>query len=355
MKLVFQNKRIAGILTVMPEKESYFDDEVNNYSFPAKQTMKLKKIMGYEKHRLVKETTASSDLCIYGIQHLIDNSLLNLNDIGAIVVVTLTPDHFVPHVSNIIQGHFDMSNDVLCMDVLQGCCGYEMGLLEAFMLLEHMPNKKVLLCNVDTLSKKTSKQDRNSFPLIGDAASITVVENGVSSSIYFNIKMDGKRSKVLSIPAGGSRMPCSETTATMTKDATGNVRSLDNLVMDGTGVFEFVIHDVPPMIADTIEFAGIKSDIIDWFVFHQPNKFILQKLIQNLKIPTKKVPINIVESFGNSSGVTVPVTITYDLAEDLLSNERKCCLSAFGSGLTWCAVIMDIGKLKFCSMVFSDL
>lgn len=158
MKTVFQKKKITGILGVLPETEIRFEDEISNYTFPEKQTARLKKIMGFEKHRLVKETTASSDLCVFGLNYLLDKKLINKNDIGAIIVVTTTPDHLIPHVSNVIHGKCDLNNDVICMDISQGCTGFLYGLMQSFMLLEHLGTKKVVLFNVDTLSKKVSKK-----------------------------------------------------------------------------------------------------------------------------------------------------------------------------------------------------
>ena len=82
-----------------------------------------------------------------------------------------------------------MSEDVLCLDIAQGCCGYLIGLMESFMLLDRINGKKVVLCNVDVLSKKVSNKDRNDFPLIGDGAAITIIENDSNAQdIYYLIE-----------------------------------------------------------------------------------------------------------------------------------------------------------------------
>ena len=177
MLFTFNNKRIRGIISVLPEQEVTFEEEAENYAFPVKQTMRLKKVMGFEKHRIAKKGTAASDLCLFGIEHLLVNGLIKNDEIGAIVVVTVTPDHFLPQVSTILQGKLGLSHEVFCVDISQGCAGFIVGLLESFMLLDHMADKKVLLLNVDVLSHKVSKQDRGSYPLIGDAATVAVIEN----------------------------------------------------------------------------------------------------------------------------------------------------------------------------------
>lgn len=356
MKTIFKNKQISGVLGVLPNTEIAFEDEVNNYNFPPKQTLRLKKIMGYKTHRVVKETTSTADLCIAGISHILENGWLSKEDIGAIVVATTSPDHFIPPVSNIIQGHFGLGKDVVCLDISQGCVALVMGMVEGLMLLEHIDNKKVIVCAADVLSKKVSKKDRNSYPLIGDGASIVVLENcDKNTFVHTIVYNDGSKGDVLMIPAGGSRMPSTDETRELRDfENDGNLRSLDNLTMKGADVFNFVQVEVPPLIEEILEYSGNSKESIDAYIFHQPNKFMLQKLAQHLDLPFEKVPMNLVENFGNSSGACIGINMAFNYRNELMQKQLKCCLSAFGSGLTWAAMILDIGKLDFCELFVAD-
>ena len=124
-------------------------------------------------------------------------------------------------------------------------------------------------------------------------------------------------------------------------------RSLNNLVMQGDDVFNFVQREVPPMIHELLERAGMTADDIDWYMFHQPNKFMLNKLADAIGVPYEKMPSNIVENFGNASGVTVPTCISYNLGEKLEQESYQMCLAGFGVGLTWASIIMKVGNLTF--------
>lgn len=356
MKAVYKGKRISGILGILPETVSYFDDEVDNYTFPPKQTMKLKKIMGFESHRISKPDSFSSDFCIYGVKYLLDNGLLRKEDVGAIVVVTLSPDYFLPQISNTIQGELGFGDDVFCIDVAQGCCGFLVGLQQAFMLLDSLGDKKVILCNADVLSKKTSKADRNDYPLIGDGASVTVVENdSEAGDIFYTMHMDGSRRNALRIPAGGFRRPNTPETGRLEDIGDGNLRALDHLHMEGSDVFNFVQTDAPPCIEETLADAGVEKDDVDYFLFHQPNKFMIQKLRQKLKVPEEKVPDDLVTKYGNPSGVSIPMIIADAVPEQMEGRMSRCCLSAFGAGLAWGTMVLDMGNMDFCRMVESDL
>ena len=357
MKTIFHGKRITGILSVVPETSVKFDDEVDNYSFPPKQTMRLKKVMGYEQHRIVKESTATSDFCIYGLEYLLNQGWIKKEEIGGLIVATSVPDHFVPPVSSIIHGKFDLDPEVYCVDISQGCTAFLMGLIEAFMLLNQLPNKKMIVFASDVLSKKTSKHDRNSYPLVGDACGIAVVENDPSAGdIHAIVRNRGDLKGVLTIPAGGSRLACSPDTAVMTDfEGDGNFRSLDNLSMKGSEVFVFAQTEVPPLVNDTLEFAGINKEDIELFLLHQPNRFMLRKLAERIGVPYEKVPMNLVENFGNSSGACIPLNISFNYPQLMKDKVTKCILCAFGSGLTWGALTIELGELDFCEMLQSNL
>ena len=352
MDFSFKHKRISGILTILPKKAVKFEDEMANYSFSPAKCMKLKLAMGYNEHRIAEPSQCSSDFCKFGLQYLFDNKLLCKDDIDALLFVSQSADYYMPPTSNLIHGHFGLKQDCLCMDINQGCAGFELGLIQAFMLLEQPAVNKVVLMNADVLSPKVSDQDRNSKPLIGDAAAITIVEKCEEENpIYANIKMDGTGAMVLNIPAGGFRMPSTPETAVMEQDAAGNFRSKNNLVMQGDDVFNFVQREVPPMIEHLYEQSGVSRNEVDWYMFHHPNKFMLHKLADKLGIPHDKMPANIVENFGNASGVTVPTCISYNLGDQLVNGKMKLCMAGFGVGLTWSSIMMEMGNLQFNKII----
>jgi 3-oxoacyl-[acyl-carrier-protein] synthase-3 len=352
MNLSFSGKRISGVLTILPSKEIFYEDEIGNYNFTRERSLKLKSAMGFNKRRIFEEGTCVSDLCVFGLNYLFDQGKLNKDDIDALILVTQTPDYILPPTSNVIQGQLGLKHDLLCLDINQGCAGYIIGLNQAFMLLEQNCISKVVLLNADVLSSKVSKNDRNSNPLIGDGASITIVEKfGQAEEVNISIKMNGEGAFSLQIPAGGARLPISEKTGILSQDASGNLRSLNHLVMKGDDVFNFVQTEVPPLIDNLLIQCNTNKDEIDYYMFHQPNKFMLHKLADKMGVSREKMPANIVENFGNSSGVTIPTAICYNIGDKLLSKKLKLCLSGFGVGLTWAAMIINLENLNFCEII----
>lgn len=352
MNFTFRNKRISGILTVLPANERSFLDDMKAFDFPEAKSLKLKLVMGFDKHRLVTDETCVSDLSVFGMRYLFDRGLLQPGAIDALILITQSPDYIMPPTSSVIQGRLGLKQDMLCLDINQGCAGFVVGLLQAFLLLEQESVRKVVVINADVLSRRVSPKDKNSYPLIGDAAAITVVERtSDSGSIHANLKMDGTRYDALMIPAGGFRLPSTPATAALEAVGENNWRSKDHLAMNGTAVFNFVQTEVPPLIDALLLAAGLTRDEVDYFMFHQPNRFMLEKLADKMGVPYERMPNNIVEHFGNASGATIPTNVTFNLGKCLKERSLRLCFSGFGVGLTWAAMVMSVGPLAFCDTI----
>lgn len=357
MKLCFEKMKISGVLGILPETVCHFDEEIGNYdSFPERQTRKLKNIMGFDCHRIAKMTSKASDFCIYGLNYLVNSGKVKLEEIGAIVVVTMSQDYLVPNISNIIHGECGLGTDVICVDIAQACCGYLYGIMQSCMLLQQLEEKKVILFNTDVFSRKISRYDRSSYPLTGDATGITIFEkDGNAADIHLDICTVGAERAALCVPAGGFALPASAQTSVERVDTDGNIRSLEHLKMDGAKVFDFVKDNVPQIVNSLLGELGLDKEQIDYYLFHQPNKFLLSKLADEMELPEEKVFMNLVETIGNPHGASIPLNMVLNLQNQLVTDEYLCCLSAFGAGLTFGAVVMRLGHMDFCEVLESSL
>lgn len=350
----FENIAITGILSVLPENEVSFEEELDNYNFSVKNSLKLKKILGFNKRRVVEDPSiCASDLALFGINHLIDNNLLKKEEISALIFVSLTPDYVSPPTSNVMHGKLGLDEDVYCVDINQGCAGYVLGLYQAFSLINNGLEKKVVLVNADISTQLTSSKDRSTRPLFGDAAAITIVERkSTNQKISGEIKNNGKNFDSLIIPAGGGRTPSTTENLKLYIDNDGNERSLHHSHMKGDLVYNFTVNEV----VETIEYflsehSSIPKKNLDTYMFHQPNKFILKNMAAKLGLTTEEVPNNIVEKFGNSNGSSIPLNICFNLNKELEMSTKNICLSGFGVGLAWNVMTIEIGMLNFCEII----
>ena len=348
MKLVFTGACLRGIQLILPANEVRFENEIADYNFDPHQSAKLKKVMGFDRRRVVTEGVTSSDLVVAGFEALSRSGDLSLDSLDALIVVTQTPDYLIPGTSYVIHGRLKMSRDMFCIDINQGCAGFIVGLITAFTLLSQKNFRRVALVNVDVASRLVASGDRNSRPIVGDAAAITIIDaDDQAPLINGNMQVDGSGWDSLMVPAGGMKIRPSPATHTPQSDANGNVRSLENLVMKGDAVFNFVMREVPPMIEALLQDRGIGMSQVDSFLFHQPNPFMLKKLAQKLDLPDGKMPMNLVPRFGNSSGVSIPAVLCTNFDTAYFSQSRLLCLAGFGVGLTWGSLLMPMQNLSF--------
>lgn len=356
MKKMFKNKKISSILSILPENEYCYDDEIYKYDITKEKAIRFKKITGVDKHRISKTTSTVSDFSCFGFKYILENGWIKKEDIGAVVVVSICPDYFVPHISNIIHGEFNLEKDVLCVDLMQGCTGFLQGLMESFMILDNIDNKKVILINGDLISHKCYKEDTNLYSMGGDGVAICIIENDNNySDIYFELNYDGRRRDALKIEAGGFRKPSNEYTKIPKDMGLGVKCSEDSLYIDGLQIFNFVFTDVIKMVKRVLFENKLEVSNFDYFYFHQSNEYVLKGLIEKLEIPIEKAPINLIANYGNTMNATIPMVIALNHKKEMLEKRNKCFLLAFGSGLSYGCIIMDIGKIDHIEEIVSNL
>jgi len=348
----FNNKTISAIYTVLPTHEVDFMDETGNYSFTEAQMKKLKKVMGFGTRRIAMEGETVGDYAVYGVQKMLEDEVFKEDEIGAIIVTTTSPDHFIPPISNIIQGKFNFDEDVVCIDISQGCCGYTVGLTYSFMTLNSLEGKKVLLVSGDMLSARVSTRDRASRPITGDGVTLSIVENTQEENkIFCSLKNDGKDAFAVYVPAGGTRMPITPETTKEEQDEFGNWRGKQHLVMQGDLVFNIIINMTPVMMEELLSKSGDKMDDVDYFICHQSSSFTLKKLAQRLEVTEERLPRDIVPKYGNSSSATIPVTMCEHCGRLFADGKKKKIMfAAFGTGMSLGAVLMDLKK-PICKLI----
>ena len=348
MKFKFTNKKISGILTVIPKNEVSFDDYADKFQSTPKQMKRLKEVMGFDKRRVTKKGVNFSDMAVFGIEKILSAEYIKKDEIGALILITQSPDYFLPPTTNIIQGRLNLSTDVYCLDINNGCAGYIVGLVQAFQLLEYMTDKKILLLAGESCGERTSdKQDINTTNrdslLWGDAVSISVVENHFYNNvneIFIEVENYGKKWDSIVKPA--------ENFHDIYQKNYVSGAYLKNEVMKGGEVFKFTQIDVPPVIEKVLKDSCKSKAEIDWFLFHQPNKFMVENLAEILGIPLEKTPSNVVSKFGNAASATIPTNICLNLTPDILQKSFRVCMSGFGTGLTVGAMTMQLGPFNFC-------
>lgn len=337
--LSFENVGLSGLAAAVPSRI------VNNYEyteiFSKEEALEIIEKTGIKERRFTDEKTTSSDLCFAAAEKLISDLSLDRNEIELLIFVSQTPDYRMPATSVLLQHRLGLPNSTIAFDINMGCSGFIYGLSVVYAFMERSGIQKALLLDGETRSKVYSAKDRKTAFLFGDAGVAALIERDTRfGKSYFSLNSDGSRETLIKIDAGGYRKPSScETVKERVVDEYGNIRSEEHGYMNGADVFNFVIREVPGDIKKTLEYAGVTKEEIDYFVFHQANSFMNSYLAKKMKLEDAKVP-NCMEKFGNTSSVSVPLTMATQL-QNKLTERKKVLLCGFGVGLTWATAISD--------------
>ena len=296
----------------------------------------------FSRHICPDEKTAA-DMAILAAEKLFERGI-ERSGIDFLLFCTQSPDYFLPSTACILQDRLHLSRHVGALDFNLGCSGYVYGLGLAKGLIESGQAKKVLLLTAETYSKYINPQDHAVRPLFGDAAAATLIEgketdeSGIRSLIYGT---DGNGADNLIVPVGAMRQRYVEVPLQETVDAYGNVRTNRNLRMNGGAIMDFTIRVVPKLVQEILEREYLQKEEIDYYVFHQANRFMLDRLQKRCGL--MGLPYwNDVTNYGNTVSNSLPIALA-----DLLGQERKMLLKkvmlvGFGVGLSWGGCLVDL-------------
>jgi len=321
--------RIAGVCTTVPP--SVVDNLDMGEAYGATDVRKVVQMAGVRYRHVVSDGMTSVDLCTDAAAALLDKLGWAPESVTGLIMVTQSPDYFLPSSACVVHGRLGMSTDCAAFDVGLGCSGYPYGLYLAATMLKGGGHQRILMLHGETPSLMSAAEDHATTLLFGDAGSATALEVSAdpADQAWFGLHTDGAGAEALIIKAGGFR----ERQAVDPRDLC--VR------MDGAAVFNFTIKRVPALIEEALAFSGKQVAEIDQFIFHQSNRFIMKHLMKKCELPESSVPFTI-EDTGNCGGPSVAVTLTRALAERD-ARDRTLMLLGYGVGLSWSSAVIRLG------------
>ncbi|WP_290656235.1 ketoacyl-ACP synthase III [Anaerovibrio sp.] len=339
MKVKLSNLKISHIASGLPhqiinisEYEKYFNE---------KEVKRIKKSTGVESVHVADESMCTSDYGVILAKRLMKESSLTGDDFDGIVFISQTPDYRVPATSVIMQDRLGLPQSAVAFDINYGCSGYVYGLYQAALLVSSGSCQRVLVFTGDTQLRMIHEQDRGNRMVLGDGFAVTVVERG-AQTMCFNIHSDGSGYQYIFMEAGGWRLPKSAETAQPVMDKNGHPRWPEYTYMDGLEIMNFALSQVPPMVKDTLEYAGWQLDEVGTFAMHQANQLILEFLAKRIGVSLDRMPIEL-KHMGNTVSASVPLMLSKTHKELVARNGlSKVLICGFGVGLSWGALTTDL-------------
>ena len=343
MKVKLQGVKISNIAVGLPAKKINISDYAS--FFDAKSIKRIMESTGVDTVHVAADGKCSSDYFVELGKKLMSESGLKSSDFDGVILVFQTPDYIAPPTCTIVQDRLGLPQSSVAFDINYGCTGYIYGLYQAALLVSSGSCRRVLMFVGDTQITTLHEEDRANRMILGDGFAVTVVEQG-NDEMCFQIYSDGSGYKLLITEAGGRRMPKSAETSKPYVDENGYKHWPEHTHMDGMGIMNFALKRVPPLVKDSLEYAGWSKESIDVFAFHQANKIILKFLQRRIGVTEDKLPITL-ETVGNTAGASIPITIALKYEELIAkSTLERVLFCGFGIGLSWGTATANLSKTK---------
>lgn len=334
MEGLIENIKIAGIASCVPR---HTEDNMDYGSVLGEKRVKRQvKLTGIRKRHTSRIEQRASDLAVCAANDLLTKLVWKKDEIGVLIYMTQSPDYLIPSTAIALQERMGLPKEVVAFDVNLGCSSFGYGIHIASSLMNTMPACKKALCLVadrveNMESKRLLNADTVSFSLLtGSAASAVAIEKKQGACITFSESCDGSH-----------------------YDAILARSSWTGTYMQGNMVFEYAINDVSNRVNQFMEDHKLQVEDIDYFIFHQAQKLILDNISFACNIPSEKM-LTSLEEYGNTSGASVPLTLCANA--ELL--HKKDCIKVitcgFGVGLSCSIDYMELSTDTILPVIESD-
>ncbi|MCL4544979.1 MAG: ketoacyl-ACP synthase III [Chloroflexi bacterium] len=303
----------------------------------------IKAMTGVQERRYATPEQTATDLAREAAEHVFDAGILR-DTIDFLLFCTETPDYLLPASACVLQHALGLPSHCAAFDINLGCSAWVYALGVAQGLISARLARTGLILTADVISRYLNPRDRSTVLLFGDAATATVVTSssdgtGLSHLVFGT---DGSGGRYLRIPAGGARLPRTSETAVEHTDASGNVRSANDLYMNGAEVLSFTLRQVPRAIQQCLREAGLTPEQVNLWVLHQASRPVLDALQRKFQVPSDRF-VRFLDRAGNTVGSALPLAFEQALRERRVHPGNQIVVSGFGVGFSWAAALLQWG------------
>lgn len=328
---------IKAISYYLPEKVVTNEELVKE--FPEWSVDKVAQKVGVDSRHLAAEDETAGDMAEKAARKLFEEYGVSPADIDFLLLCTQSPDYFLPSTACILQDRLGIPTSAGAFDYNLGCSGCIYGMAVAKGLIAAGIAKNVLLLTAETYTKYLHPSDKSNRSIFGDGAAACLIStDGFAKIGEFALGTDGSGADNLIVKTGAARHRAA--TGKFTEDDEGHAWHDDYLYMNGGAIFNFTLDAVPAMMKDILQKNGIEQDQIDYYVFHQANKFMLNTIRKVCGLPKDKFHVNLSET-GNTVSSTVLIGLKNCLDTQAIKAGDKVLVTGFGVGLSWGGTVLN--------------
>lgn len=301
--------------------------------FPEWSVEKVAQKVGVDSRHIAAEHETAGDMAEKAARKLFEEYQINPKSVDFLMLCTQSPDYFLPSTACILQDRLGIPTSAGAFDYNLGCSGCIYGMAMAKGLIAAGIAKNVLLLTAETYNKYIHPSDKSNRSIFGDGAAACLISvDGFAEIGEFVLGTDGGGANNLIVKTGASRQKAA--TGKSIEDDEGHVWHDDYLYMNGGAIFNFTLDAVPAMISLILENNKMQKGDVDYYVFHQANKFMLNTIRKICVLPKEKFYINLADT-GNTVSSTVLIGLKDCMENDIIKSGNKVMVTGFGVGLSW--------------------
>lgn len=327
---------IKAISYYLPKKVLTNEELVKE--FPEWSVDKVAAKVGVNSRHIAAEDETAGDMAEKAARKLFEEYRIDPQTIDFLMLCTQSPDYFLPSTACILQNRLGLPTTAGAFDYNLGCSGCVYGIAMANSFVESGLAKNVLVLTAETYNKYLHPSDKSNRSIFGDAAAACLISSeGIAEIGRCVLGTDGSGAGKLIVKTGAAR--CKEATGLFKTDAEGHTWYDDYLYMDGGGIFNFTLDAVPVMMQEILERNSVSSDDVDYYVFHQANKFMLNTIRKVCALPKDKFYVNL-EDTGNTVSSTVMIGLKQCFETGKIHEGMNVMIAGFGVGLSWGGMLL---------------
>ena len=327
---------IKAISYYLPERVVTNEELVKE--FPEWSVDKVAQKVGVDSRHLAEENETAGDMAEKAARLLFEEYHIDPKSIDFLMLCTQSPDYFLPSTACVLQDRLGIPTSAGAFDYNLGCSGCVYGMAMAKGLITAGIAKNVLLLTAETYNKYLHPSDKSNRSIFGDGAAACLISTeGFAEIGEFSLGTDGSGADNLIVKTGAARH--SKPTGMSIEDDEGHIWYDDYLYMNGGAIFNFTLDAVPAMMADVLAKNQLEKDDINYYLFHQANKFMLNTIRKVCVLPKDKFYVNLATT-GNTVSSTVLIGLKECMEKEIIKSGDKVMISGFGVGLSWGGTIL---------------
>lgn len=310
--------------------------------FPEWSVDKVTAKVGVTSRHLAADNETAGDLAEKAARRLFEEYGISPSEIDFLLLCTQSPDYFLPSTACLLQHRLGIPVTSGAFDYNLGCSGCIYGLAVAKGLVSAGIARNVLLLTAETYSKYLHPSDKSNRSIFGDGAAACLIStDGFAEIGDFVCGTDGSGAENLIVKTGASKQR--KPTGIFKEDEEGHTWYDDYLYMNGGAIFNFTLETVPVLVRQLLDKSGSQKEEIDYFIFHQANKFMLNTIRKVCILPKEKFYVSL-ENTGNTVSSTVLIGLKDCLLNGTIKAGMQVVVAGFGVGLSWGGTILKFSN-----------